>query len=120
MAETLAFTAFTVVLGSISKEEIAAHQIALNVIRVSFLPGIAVAEAASVLVGRALGRRRLDEADASVRSGLVLAVGFMAVCGLVFALFGGLLGSFFSTDPVVVAEPRLLLLSPPSSRCSTP
>src|SRR5690606_9484703 len=36
-AEMLAFTAFTVLVSSISKEEIAAHQIALNVIRVSFL-----------------------------------------------------------------------------------
>lgn len=110
VAETLAFTTFTVVLGSIGKEEIAAHQIALNVIRVSFLPGVAVAEAASVLVGRALGRRRLDEADATVRSGLALAVGFMAACGLAFALFGGLLGRFFSTDPVVVESTRTLLL----------
>jgi multidrug resistance protein, MATE family len=109
-AETLAFTTFTVVLGSISKEEIAAHQIALNVIRVSFLPGIAVAEAASVLVGRALGRRRIEEADATVRSGLVLAVGFMAACGLVFALFGGPLARFFSTDALVVHEAQKLLL----------
>jgi MATE family multidrug resistance protein len=108
-AETLAFTAFTVVLGSISKEEIAAHQIALNVLRVSFLPGVAVSEAASVLVGRALGRRRLDEADASVRSALTLAIGFMAVCGLVFALFGGLLARFFSSDPIVMQNARLLL-----------
>lgn len=109
-AETLAFTAFTVVLGSISKEEIAAHQIALNVIRVSFLPGVAIAEAASVLVGRALGRRDLDEADAAVNSGLALAVGFMAACGLVFALAGGLLGRFFSSDPLVVHGAKTLLL----------
>jgi len=108
-AETLAFTAFTVVLGSIGKEEIAAHQIALNVIRVSFLPGIAVSEAASVLVGRALGRRRLHEADAAVRSGLGLAVGFMAACGLAFAVFGGALGRFFSSDPVVVKNAQTLL-----------
>ena len=108
-AETLAFTAFTVVLGSISKEEIAAHQIALNVIRVSFLPGIAVSEAASVLVGRALGRRRLHEADAAVRSGLGLAVGFMAACGLAFAVFGGALGRFFSSDPAVVKNAQTLL-----------
>lgn len=108
-AETLAFTAFTVVLGSISKEEIAAHQIALNVIRVSFLPGVAVSEAASVLVGRALGRRRLDEADAAVRSGLGIAVGFMAACGVGFALFGGLLGRFFSSDALVVKNAEKLL-----------
>src|SRR5690606_9152047 len=37
--EMLAFVTFTVVIGGIGKEEIASHQIALNVIRVSFLPG---------------------------------------------------------------------------------
>jgi MATE family multidrug resistance protein len=109
-AETLAFTAFTVVLGSISREEIAAHQVALNVIRVSFLPGVAVSEAASVLVGRALGSRRLDEADAAVKSALGIAVGFMAACGLLFALGGGVLGRFFSSDPVVIRVTQRLLL----------
>ena len=109
-AETLAFTAFTVVLGSISKEEIAAHQIALNVIRVSFLPGIAIAEATSVLVGRALGARRVADADAAVKSGLALAVGFMALCGVFFALGGGMTGRFFSSDPLVIHGARTLLL----------
>ncbi|HVJ90089.1 MAG TPA: MATE family efflux transporter [Labilithrix sp.] len=109
-AEMLAFATFTVVLGSISKEEIAAHQIALNVIRVSFLPGVAVAEAASVLVGRALGRRKLAEADAVVRSSLAIAVGFMAACGVIFACAGGQLGKFFSADPLVVRSARTLLL----------
>jgi MATE family multidrug resistance protein len=109
-SEALAFTVFTVVLSSISKEEIAANQVALNVIRVSFLPGVAVSEAASVLVGRALGRRRISEADAVVRSALVLAVGFMATCGVVFGLAGGPLGHFFSSDPIVIAAARKLLL----------
>lgn len=110
VSETLAFTALTVVLGSIGKEQIAAHQIALNVIRISFLPGIAVSEATSVLVGRALGRRRLGDADATVRSGLAMAVAFMAGCGVVFALFGEMLGRFFTADPAVVASTRVLLL----------
>src|SRR5262249_16380379 len=42
--EALAFTAFTAVLGSISAREIAAHQVAMAVVRVSFLPGAAVAD----------------------------------------------------------------------------
>lgn len=108
-AETLAFTVFTVLLGSIGKEEIAAHQIALNVIRTSFLPGVAIAEATSVLVGRALGRRRLFEADAAVKSGLALATAFMFLCGVGFALAGGALGAFFSNDPAVIANARRLL-----------
>ena len=109
-AEMLAFTAFTAVLGGIGQHEIAAHQIALSVIRVSFLPGVAVGEAASVMVGRALGRRELSEADAVVRSGLKVAVGFMAACGVFFAVGGGLVAEFFSEDPAVVVVARRLLL----------
>ena len=108
--EMLAFTAFTAVLGGIGGSQIAAHQIALNIIRVSFLPGVAVAEAASVMVGRALGKRDLAEADAATKSALKIAVGFMATCGLVFAATGGLIAGFFSQDPEVVTVARRLLL----------
>jgi multidrug resistance protein, MATE family len=62
-----------------------------------------------VLVGRALGRRRLDEADTVVKCALVLAVGFMAACGIGFAVQGGALATFFSGDPLVVAAARRLL-----------
>jgi MATE family multidrug resistance protein len=109
-AEMLAFATFTAVLGGIGKDEIAGHQIALNVIRVSFLPGIAVAEAASVLVGQALGAKSLARADATVKSALGVAVAFMALCGIAFAIFGGVIASFFSQDPEVAAIARRLLL----------
>lgn len=108
--EMLAFTAFTAVLGGIGASEIAAHHIALNVIRVSFLPGVAVAEAASVMVGRELGRRQLAAADAVVKSAMKVAVGFMAACGLFFALGGGLVAAFFSDQPSIVGVARRLLL----------
>ena len=108
--EMLAFTTFTAVLGNIGGAEIAGHQIALAVIRVSFLPGVAVAEAASVMVGQALGRRRLDQADAVVKSALGMAVSFMAACGVVFALGGGAIASFFATDPDVLRVAKKLLL----------
>ena len=55
-APPVAFTTMTAILGSIGQDEIASHQIALAVIRVSFLPGVAVSEAASVLIGQALGK----------------------------------------------------------------
>lgn len=110
-AEALAFTVFTVVLGQIGQAEIAAHQISLSVIRVSFLPGIAVSEATSVLVGRSLGARRLDLADAATRSGLALATGFMAICGIVFGTLGGAIARFFSADNDVIAAATTLLLA---------
>ncbi len=108
-AEILAFSTFTAVLGSLGAHEIAAHQIALATIRVSFLPGVAVSEATSVLVGRSLGERRLDRADAVTRAGLALGMSFMALCGVGFALFGGAVARFFTEDPRVVATATRLL-----------
>jgi MATE family multidrug resistance protein len=108
--ELVAFNAFTAILGSIGAAEIAAHQIALVAIRVSFLPGIAAGEASCILVGRALGQRRLAEADRANRAALVLAVGFMASCGVVFGLFGGDIARAFTQDTEVVRIARNLLL----------
>lgn len=108
--ELLAFNAFTAILGSIGAAEMAAHQIALVTIRTSFLPGIAVGEASCILVGRALGRRRLAEADRANRAAITLAVGFMASCGVVFGAFGGAIARGFTSDTEVSAIARNLLL----------
>lgn len=107
--EMLAFTTFTALLGSLGPRELAAHQIALSVLRACFLPGIAVAEAGSVLVGRALGARDLREADRAVRAGLVLAVGFMGVTSLVLGALGPFVARRFTGDPGVVATAAKLL-----------
>ncbi len=103
VCEMLAFTTFTAILGSIGAVEIAAHQIAINVLRVSFLPGIALSEAASVLIGRALGARDVPRADRVNRATLGLAVGFMAVCGLGFAVLARPVARAFTDDLAVAA-----------------
>jgi multidrug resistance protein, MATE family len=108
--ELIAFNAFTAILGSIGAAEMAAHQIALVTIRTSFLPGIAIGEASCILVGRALGRRNLAEADRANRAALILAAGFMASCGVVFGLFGHGIAQAFTSDPAVIAIARKLLL----------
>jgi MATE family multidrug resistance protein len=109
----LAFATFTAVLGTLGTEQVAAHQIALSVIRTSFLPGAAVAEAASVLVGRALGRglgrRSLAEADRAAQAALLTAVSFMAACGVVFAVAGGAIARGFTSDARVAHSARVLL-----------
>ncbi len=108
--EMLAFTAFTAVIGGLGTREIAAHQIAMTVIRTSFLPGVAVAEAASVLVGKSLGERDLAKADRVTRTSIALAAVFMTVCGLGFALFGGVIARQFTHEADVLRVVRNLLL----------
>jgi MATE family multidrug resistance protein len=110
--EMLAFTAFTGLISGFGASAMAAHQVALMVLRASFLPGIAVGEAASILVGQALGARDLARADRVVRSAVTLAVGFMAACGLVFAAAGAPIARAFASDPeVVTLAAKLLLLA---------
>lgn len=108
--EALAFTTFTAILGTMGAEQMAAHQIALSTLRASFLPGVAVAEAASVLVARSLGDRRLGEADRVTQVSLALGVGFMTCCGVVFALFGGPLTALFAAEAEVIQVGRSLFL----------
>lgn len=107
--ELLAFSTFTAIVGSLGAGEIAAHQIALATIRVSFLPGIAVSEATSVLVGRSLGEKRVDRADRATHAGLFTGMAFMAVCGVGFALFAGPIARFFTPDAAVSAIATRLL-----------
>lgn len=129
-AETLAFVVFSSILGTMPSSEIAAHQIALAAIRCSFLPGVAVGEAASVLVGRALGRASVEggalaegnpmtaerrrrgarAADRVTRAALKLAVGFMSLCGLVFLFGGASIARAFTDDAAVIATTRRLLV----------
>jgi len=109
-AEMLAFTSFTAILGAIGGAEIAAHAVALSIIRVSFLPGVAVGEAASVLVGQSLGRRDLAAADRVTIASVTVGVAFMTACGAAFALFGHGLASTFTDDARVVFVARRLLL----------
>jgi len=108
--ESMAFTTFVAILGSFGAAQMAAHHLAFSTMRASFLPGVAVAEAASVLVARSLGERRLDEADRVTRASLALGVAFMTLCGVVFALFGATLAGAFTADAEVIRVARRLFL----------
>lgn len=108
--ESLAFLAFTAVISGLGAEQIAAHQVAMAIVRTSFLPGIAVAEAASVLVGNALGERDLARADRVTRASIAIAAGFMTACGLAFAALGPAIARGFTSDLALASIVRRLLL----------
>jgi MATE family multidrug resistance protein len=99
--EMAAFLTFTSILGSLAPEEIAAHQTSIAIIRTSFLPGFAVAEAGSVLIGQALGRRDVAATGHILKASLVVAGGFMATCGVMFLLLGGGIAHAFTSDEAV-------------------
>lgn len=101
--EIASYLVFQVILASSGDAHLAAHVLVVQTIKWSFLPGYAVSEAVAVLVGQAVGARRLELVPQIQRAANWIAGGFMAACGVVFVLAPGPLASVFGAAPDVVA-----------------
>lgn len=93
----------TAVVARVGEVQVAASQVAIRVISVSFLPGYGLSEAATILVGQAVGAGDRDRADRGFFAALQLAVGLMGAWAVVFWLLPEPLVGLFSDDPEVVA-----------------
>lgn len=96
--EVGSFALLTTIIASLGDRELAAHQIALQVMHFSFLPTMALAEAASVLAGQAVGAGEVRLVKRVARYGLLAAVIYMTFCTAVLVLGGRLIASAFTTD----------------------
>ncbi|MCA9543828.1 MAG: MATE family efflux transporter [Myxococcales bacterium] len=105
-----AFVVIGLVLAHVGAADLAAHEVVLNIVSVSFLPGHGIGEASGVLVGRYVGAGRPRTAMRALRSGRGLAVAVMGGFGLLFLLTGDALAGAFSADPEVARIGGTLLL----------
>lgn len=87
VAEVWLFTGMSFLMGRISTNAVAAHQIALNAASVAFMIAMGTANASTVRVGQAMGRGDLDGARRAGLVGMGLGMACMSLTGLVFWLF---------------------------------
>ena len=80
----------------------ATHQIASNIISLSIAPGQAIGIAASTLVGRSLGQKRIDKADTYIKVTNRLALLTSAFFGIIFFFFGPMIVGLYTDDPRVI------------------
>lgn len=99
--EVGSFAVLVVMLARISAVDVAAHQIALQACHFSFLPAMALGEAASVLVGQAVGAGEDGLVRLVARRTLLAASIYTGTCGLVMAVGAGGIVSVFTTDAAV-------------------
>jgi MATE family multidrug resistance protein len=109
LLEIGAFSVLVVMLGRLSDLDLAAHQIALQMTHISFLPAYAVGEAASILVGQAVGAGEDGLVKGLGRRALVVGAIYTGVCGILFWVFGTLIAGAFTKDTAVVALAAKLL-----------
>ncbi len=96
-------------MGRISAQALAGHQIALNMAAVTFMVPLGIGSAAAVVVGRAIGAGRPDDARRGAVAALIIGVSFMALTALVFVTFPAPLARLYTADAAVVAISVTLL-----------
>jgi multidrug resistance protein, MATE family len=104
-----AFSALVLLIARMGPTELAAHQIALQITHVTFMPTVAVGEAASVLVADAVGADRDSKVQELAAASLRICCAYAGACSLAFICFSTpLIATFTSDPPTIVAGVRLL------------
>jgi MATE family multidrug resistance protein len=96
LVEMGSFATLTALVAGFGEVDAAAHQIVIQICTLSFLPAVAVSEAASVLTGQAVGAGRHGLVRVVSRRALALGAGYMGLCSLAFAFGGDLIVSRFA------------------------
>jgi putative MATE family efflux protein len=106
----LGFMLYMRILASLGTMALAAHQIALRVESMAFMPGWGLATAAAALVGQALGADKVDVAEVGIRRTLVIGIGAMVLIGAGFVAFGPSIVRVFGVqDPALLASAAALV-----------
>jgi len=89
--EVGSFLILTVMVARMSAVDGAAHQMVLHLVNVSFLPAHALAEAAAVLVGQAVGANKDALVSRVARRTLLIGASYASMCVVGYAVLGGLI-----------------------------
>jgi multidrug resistance protein, MATE family len=107
--ELAVFFISAVWIGTLGASPIAAHQVALNVVAMTYMVPLGIGAAAAVRVGQAIGRRDPHGARRAGWVAIVMGAGFMALCGIALVTAPHAIARAFSdNENVVVAAVSLL------------
>lgn len=95
---------FSKLIASLGTIAYATHQIAINILNLSFTPGQAFGIAASTLCGRSLGEENTDLAENYVKHCSRIGSIFAIVMGIIFFFYGGAIAGLYTKNQDVIKE----------------
>ena len=101
--EMAAFSLATVVIGTMTVAQAAAHNIVITVASITFMLPLSLSSALSVKVGHSLGQNDFQKLRVLIGSGLFMALSFMGITAILFFFFPHFWVSLFNTDPEVIS-----------------
>ena len=93
---------FIKIISGLGTVAYATHQIASNIISLSFAPGQSFGIAASTLVGKSLGQERIDRAETYIKETNRLALISSVFFGILFFFFGSQFVGLYTEDLSVI------------------
>jgi MATE family multidrug resistance protein len=110
--EVSGFAFGSLMMGWISVNALAAHQIAITCAATTFMLPLGISQAVSVRVGQARGAGALHRCRPIIYGGLGVTLCLMAVFAGIFVLTGrGLAGWFISSEAIITLTAQLLLIA---------
>ena len=108
VVEFLSLSLITVMMGWLGTIALAANQIVMSMISLTFMISSGIAGASTILVSHEYGRGNIAKVRRYAHASLRLAVVFMAGAAIIYALFGAPIASIFTPDPAVIEVARQL------------
>ena len=108
--EILAFSIGAIMLGWISKEALAGHQVAIGMAGMTYLISFGLASGTTIRVSHAFGGRDRNELKHAVFASLHIVIAFMSLMGILFVVLRNQLPLLFTSDPEVIRFAAGLLI----------
>jgi multidrug resistance protein, MATE family len=108
--EIAAFSLAIVMMGWLGENQLAAHQIAINLASLTYMAASGIGVAGGIRVGEGRGLRKRHNIYVSGNVAFLMVVAFMTTCMLIFIFFDKQLISIYLNDPEVTQIAVKLLL----------
>jgi MATE family multidrug resistance protein len=108
--EVGAFASAAIMIGWFGKEQLAAHQIAINLASVTYMVATGLSTGGSIAVGDAWGRKNKKDLMMSGKAALIMSILFMGGTALLFAVFNTFFVGLYIDDVLVGGMAANLLL----------
>lgn len=108
--EVLAFSLGAIMLGWISKESLAGHQVAISMATMTYMISFGLASGTTIRVSHTYGEQNLKEVRRIIYGSLHLVIAFMLTMGILFVALRNHLPMIFTSDPAVIRVAAGLLI----------
>jgi multidrug resistance protein, MATE family len=107
--EIAAFYGAVVMMGWISIQHKAAHQVAIGFVSLTYMAATGIATAGGIRVGSAVGAKNREAIFRAGSTALFMGVMFMSICGILMLSFNDFFASYVKDEGVILLAAQLII-----------